>query len=336
MKNFDPGAVGQSNGNFFGFPFTVEESPLVLFSVPWDVTTSYGGGAAAGPQAILDASPQLDFYHPKTLNAWQKGIGTLPIDSDIASRSERLRPVAKRIIMALESGKTPQPEDLNAVNTGSEFLNNQVYEKAMVLLQQGKIIGMVGGDHSTPFGLIKALGKFFTSIGVLQLDAHADLRVAYEGFDHSHASIMHNVLQLNHVVRLTQVGVRDFSMQEALRAQTDSRINFYDAPTLHDRKFRGDTWDIIAQEIVNTLPQFVYISFDIDGLDPSLCPNTGTPVPGGLAFEEAVYLIEKVKATGRQIIGFDINEVSPGPHSTWDANVGARILFQLCCHTLAD
>ena len=93
--------------------------------------------------------------------------------------------------------------------------------------------------------------------------------------------------------------------------------------------FEGRTWDSICREMIQELPDKVYISFDIDGLDPKLCPNTGTPVPGGFSFQQAMYLIRKVVESGREIIGFDLCEVAPGDEGDWDANVGARVLYRL-------
>jgi agmatinase len=104
-------------------------------------------------------------------------------------------------------------------------------------------------------------------------------------------------------------------------------ITFYDED-IKDSLFHGKTWDTLCDEIIGQLPKNVYISFDIDGLDPKLCPATGTPVAGGLEFYQALHLIKKLVLAERKIIGFDLCEVSPG-HNDWDANVGARILYQL-------
>jgi agmatinase len=334
--NFDPGGVGQSNGNFFGFPFSIAHSKLVLVSVPWDVTTSYSGGASKGPEIILEASPQLDFYHPASNSAWQKGIATAPPIQNIRAESDKLRPFAKSVIAALETGDNPDADMVDRINQASSWLNQQVYDTCASHINEGRIVGLVGGDHSTPYGLIKAISEKYPGIGVLQIDAHADLREAYEGFSHSHASIMYNVLQLQGLGSLTQAGIRDYSQREAELASADPRVHLFDDRTLRTRKFCGENWRNLALEIIDTLPREVYVSFDIDGLQPSLCPNTGTPVPGGFSFEEAVYLIHLLRESGRRIVGFDVNEVSPGPHGDWDANVGARVLFELCCYTLAD
>lgn len=103
----------------------------------------------------------------------------------------------------------------------------------------------------------------------------------------------------------------------------------YLSKDIQERKFEGDTWKHIADEIVNQLPEKVYISFDVDGLDRKYCPNTGTPVQGGFETEEVLYLFKKVKESGRQLIGFDLVEIGVG-QTDWDSNVGARLLWRLC------
>jgi agmatinase len=203
-------------------------------------------------------------------------------------------------------------------------------------LDEGKLVAVLGGDHSTPLGLLDALaaryeGAEADGFGILQFDAHADLRAAYEGFEFSHASIMYNALKIKPVQRLVQVGIRDICEAEArLADESNGRVTiFYDA-YLQEERLNGTPWKKICKKIVANLPQHVYISFDIDGLDPKLCPGTGTPVPGGLEFEQACYLIKYVVKSGRRIIGFDLNEVAPGTDPDWNGGVGARLLYKLC------
>ncbi len=189
----------------------------------------------------------------------------------------------------------------------------------------------MGGEHSTPLGLIEALNERHESFGILQIDAHADLREAYEGFDQSHASIMYNVLEsCPNMKRLVQVGIRDISPSEVnLIKESEGRIRTFLDWDIKQRAFEGMSWGEQVKNIIDTLPQKVYISFDIDGLNPGLCPNTGTPVPGGFSLEEINYLFFTLMDSGREIIGFDLNEVSPGENDEWDANVGARALWNL-------
>ena len=338
--NFDPEDVGIANGNYFGFPFSEEEARLLLLSVPWDVTSSYGDGAAFGPDAIIEASTQLDFYDPVSPDEWKKGIATIPIDYSIQDRSQRLRPDARKIMEFLEEGgvapeEFPMPRRLERINTASAELNRQVYDAAAGYLANGKIVGLVGGDHSTPLGLIKAVAETFPGVGILHLDAHCDLRKAYEGFEYSHASIMYNVLtQADNISTIVQVGQRDYSQTELLTASNSTKIKLLDDYSICKRKFSGETWNSICADIVAMLPQTVYVSFDIDVLSPEFCPSTGTPVPGGLSFNEAVWLLDHIAASGRRIVGFDLCEVASSQNSKIDAVVGARTLFKLCGITL--
>lgn len=335
ITDFDPNGTGTDNGNYFGFPFTPEESRLVLVSVPWDVTASYGGGSAFAPDAIIGASTQLDFYDIHAPNMWRHGIGTAPIDYSIQERSAMLRDDALKVMRHLEKGGRPTDDSIRRrverVNSASDELNEKIYGETGKWLRDGKLVGLVGGDHSTPLGFIRAVAEHHGTIGILHVDAHHDLRVAYEGFSCSHASIMYNVLeQVVGVEKLVQVGVRDFCDSEAALAAEASRIEtFYDA-SLAENGYKGMTWAEQCAIIVSRLPHMVYISFDIDGLSPDNCPHTGTPVPGGLSFNRAMYLMNEVVRSGRRIVGFDMVEVAPGKSDEWDANVGARILYKLC------
>ena len=339
LKDFDPNGTGIDNGNYFGLPFTPERSRLVLLSVPWDVTASYGEGAAYGPDAIIGASTQLDLFDPVNPGAWKRGIGTIPIDYSIQEGSSLMREEAKKVMRHLESGKSlgdaVNAKRIDLINQRSASLNDKVYDAAHRWLEQGKIVGLVGGDHSTPFGLIYALGEQEGPISILHIDAHADLRPAYEGFVDSHASIMYNVItKAPGIEKLVQVGVRDQCDCEAELATEHDRIEQIDDYTLASNAFRGMTWDEQCDDIIGRLGTKVYVSFDIDGLSPDNSPHTGTPVPGGLSFNGAVYLLDKITRSGRRIVGFDLCEVSPAPGNEWDANVGARILYKLCNLTL--
>ncbi|HEX7678359.1 MAG TPA: agmatinase family protein, partial [Thermoanaerobaculia bacterium] len=216
------------------------------------------------------------------------------------------------------------------VNKISETVNDWVYEQTRALLIAGKMPVVLGGDHSVPFGAILAYAETHPNLGILHLDAHADLREAYEGFTWSHASIFNNVItKVGGVDRLVQVGVRDLSNAEAamIDGSQGRIVTFFDSD-LAARKEEGSTWAEIADEIVAALPRDVYLSWDVDGLDPTLCPSTGTPVPGGLSWNEAIGLLRALRRAGKRIVGLDLCEVSPG-ESEWDANVGARLLYKM-------
>jgi agmatinase len=221
-------------------------------------------------------------------------------------------------------------KNAGAVNKISESVNQWVYGQARALLDAGKMPVVLGGDHSVPFGSIQAHAETYRGMGILHLDAHADLRRAYEGFTWSHASIFYNVMtKIEEVGRLVQVGVRDLGAAEMrMIEQSSGRIVTFFDDQLAARKEKGVPFATLADEIVAHLPSEVYLSWDIDGLDPTLCPGTGTPVPGGLSWHEAIGLLRAVRRAGKRIVGLDLCEVAPG-ETEWDANVGARLLYKM-------
>ncbi len=332
MKKFNHNDFIVPNGNYFGFPYEIDESDIVLIPVPWEVTTCFRSGTSKGPESILEVSPKLDFYDFQVPQAWQTKIATHPFPVDIAEINARLRPMAKEVINNLEKGANitdkENVEKLKLINEGSDELNDWLYQLSNSYTQNGKLVGLVGGDHSVPHGFINALSDNYEDFGILQIDAHADLRQAYHGFAYSHASVMYNVSKILSVSSIIQLGLRDICDEEADYARSDTRFHVYDNSNISERRFKGIPWDFTCEEMISKLPQKVYISFDIDGLEPSNCPNTGTPVPGGLTFNEAIYLLRKIIESGKNIIGFDLCEVAPG-NDEWDAIVGAKLLYLL-------
>ena len=331
---FDPNAAATPGSGVFGLLSGAEDSAVILVPVPFDATTSYRRGTSGGPAAILEASRQVDLLDVCSGKPYEAGVFMLPVDPRIEALNLVARAAADPVIEA--SGVFPDRPDLieaaARTNAACAEMNGIVYETVATWLNRGRLVCVVGGDHSTPFGAIQAVSERHPGLGVLHIDAHADLRVAYEGFTWSHASIMHNVLgRLPGVARLVQVGIRDFCEDELdqIRADRGRVTTFFDV-WLSRQRHEGLPFARLAERIVSELPEKVYVSFDIDGLDPSLCPNTGTPVPGGLSFMDASALIEAVVASGREIVGFDLNEVAPGPDGDeWDANVGARMLYRM-------
>lgn len=343
IGKFDPDGAGNPLGSVFGLPFDEAESNLVLLPVPWEATVSYRRGTAKGPAAIRAASPQLDLFDPglATLGLgqpWQWGIHMRAEDPWVHAINERASARATPVIdVGGAIGEDPALRAaLDEVNACGAQLDDWVGRQLRGLLDDGKIVGVVGGDHSVALGSIEEHAKRWPGLGVLQIDAHADLRVAYEGFTRSHASVMGNVLErAEGISALVQVGVRDLSAAEHARSDADERVTTILEGPMRERMMAGTGFAEICREIVEALPEHVYVSFDIDGLDPSLCPNTGTPVPGGLSFMEASALLLAVVRSGRTVVGFDLVEVAPSgapgdPHHEWDGNVGARVLYRLC------
>jgi agmatinase len=348
MSSFNPNAASPKDSGIFGLPYTVEESKLLLIPVPWEPTTSYGGGASQGPRSIFEASKQIDLFDIELGHFYEQGIAMLHESPEVKRWNTAAKKAAQRVIAAagpLEDSSADIKAAIQSVNEYSLKLNDYVYQQTKRLLAQGKIVGLVGGDHSSPFGAIQAFLEKYPHMGILHVDAHADLRDSFEGFLFSHASIMHNVMTRTPLKKLVQVGIRDFCEEEYRFIQDNQEriVTFFDS-VITEQKMEEKNWAMMCDEIIQHLPQEVYVSFDIDGLDPRFCPHTGTPVPGGLDFLEALFLLKKVVRSGRKMIGFDLNEVSPGTGravfesassvrdtaAEWDANVGARLLYKLC------
>ncbi len=332
----DPNAKASAKDGIYGLPFKEKEAKVIYIPIPWDVTTSYQAGTAQGPEAILQASPQIDFFDLDYIDAYQAGLFMQKADAKIKRLGKEGRKLAAKIIDAddeqIKKSKTLK-DNLIKVNQMSDQLNDYVYKTAKKYLDNNQIPIIVGGDHSTPFGAIKAYAEKYKNFGVLHFDAHSDTRFAYMGFKHSHASIMFNVMdQIASVTKLVQVGIRDFCEQEYEYTKSNKKIDVYFDQHLQKRKLSGETFSSIAKEIVSKLPENIYISFDIDGLDPRYCPHTGTPVPGGLEYHEVLCVISEIINQKKKLVGFDLVEVAPNPknkNDEWDANVGMRLLYKM-------
>lgn len=339
----DVNGKASAKDGIYGLPFKEEDATVVYLPIPWDVTTSYQAGTSKGPQAILNASEQIDFFDLDYIDAYQAGLFMRKESAKLKRLNTDGRVLAKKIIDAddadMAKNKTLQ-KTLVKVNQICDQMNDEVYKETKSLLAKNKVAVIVGGDHSTPFGAIKAYAEQYPKLGVLHFDAHSDTRIAYMGFENSHASIMHNVMEkISGVSKLVQVGIRDFCEQEFNYTRDNKKVEVYFDQVLAKRKMNGESFQKIAKEIVSHLPEHVYISFDIDGLDPRFCPNTGTPVPGGLEYHEVVFIINELVASGKKLVGFDLVEVAPNPkdkNNEWDANVGMRLLYKMTSACLAS
>ncbi|MEO8711853.1 MAG: agmatinase family protein [Parafilimonas sp.] len=336
LSNFDINAVANRNNNIFGLPFSEDDAQVILLPVPWEVTVSCDAGTARATEHIFKASRQIDLFYADMPNGWKKGFYMLPLDKKILIKSDYLRKEAELYIDFIAHGQDINNnkfmlKSLKEINEGSEMMNNWVYEKTKALLNKDKIVGLIGGDHSISLGYFKALAEKYESFGVLQIDAHCDLRKAYEKFNYSHASIMYNALtEIPAIERLVQVGVRDYCEEEwNYICNSNYKIITYFDQQIKERLFAGDHWVHIVDEMITHLPENVYFSFDIDGLDPKLCPNTGTPVPGGFQSDEVLYLLRKIVESGKKLIGFDLVEVGVG-ETNYDAVVASRLLWKIC------
>ena len=336
IQSFDPSQPGLADATIFGLPFTAEESEIIIFPVPWEVTVSYGAGASEGPEAIFEASFQVDLQHQEFPELWKLGMYYDQAPEHWIKNSDKYKSLAQPIIEALESGEVIEnfpalQSDLDKINKICAELHAEVKERVLHWIKKGKKVVLLGGDHSTPLGYYQALATIHDNFGILHLDAHMDLRIAYEDFTYSHASIMYNALQIPQITKLVQVGIRDFCEQEVEVVQKQgNRVVVHTDMDMKADAFEGKTWQQQCDQIIAALPQKVCVSFDIDGMYSWYCPNTGTPVPGGFSFEQATYLLSKLANSGKEIIGFDLVEVAPGENDDWDGNVGARMLFHMC------
>jgi len=329
MSDFDPSAPAVKNGRYFGFPYSEEDADILILPAPWDATTSYGDGTHLGPNAVLEASTQLDFHSPYRERAWESKIGSISCDSTWHALNAEARVHAKSVIASLEAGGPAGLDSLRFVNEAGKRFHGALEKITADALKSGKKVVTLGGDHSVSLGPIRAHGTKFPQFSVLHIDAHADLRDAYCGFNDSHASIMHQVSRLPFVDALVQVGLRDLAPQELAEASENPKIHPFFDWDLKRNTARGQSWLEQCHQIIKPLGENVYLSLDVDGLDPKYCPGTGTPVPGGLELWELLFLLEETERSGRRFIGADLVEVAPS-EGEWDANVGARILFQLC------
>lgn len=334
INNFDPSQPGMADATIYGLPFDAAESEFIIMPTPWEVTVSYGSGASEGPEAIFDASFQVDLLHQEFPELWKLGIYMDEAPEAWIKNSANYKGIAQEIISAYESGEDVVANEAlqtkqNDVNAASEQFNAAVKARTTEWLQKGKKVILLGGDHSTPLGYYQALAEQHSEFGILHFDAHMDLRQAYEGFTYSHASIMYNAIQIPQLSKIVQVGIRDFSEGEVAVINNTDKVKVYTDTDLKSAQFEGKTWKQQCLEILANLPEKVHVSFDIDALYRWYCPNTGTPVPGGLSYEQATYLLSELANSGKLIVGMDLVEVAPG-EDDWDGNVGARLLFHMC------
>lgn len=331
LNDYDPNAVGMKDHNIFGLPFSSSDARLVFIPVPWDVTTSNVAGTSGGPANILQQSYQIDLFSPSAGEAWKQGMAMEEIDNALLNKNKIMRQKAVELINFLENGgkieeHANMQQHLESVNKACEEVMTDVHERSLKYLKKKQFPFLVGGDHSISTGLIHALAGT-EEFGILQIDAHADLRKDYQGFKHSHASVMRNALQTKGVKKIVQVGIRELCPEEleVINGNPNQIKTFFDYD-IHQKLFKGEQWDVLCREIVEQLPAKVYISFDVDGLEPSFCPGTGTPVPGGLSYNQALYLLESVLKSGKRIIGADLVETG---QTTTDGIVSCRLLFHI-------
>ena len=318
-----------------------EDAGVVLIGVPFDATTSYRPGTAVGPTAILEASAQVDLEDTRLGRISDRGIVMETVEPWIAELSAAVRPDAEPLIET--EGQPPGNEAARQrVDAACERVRSHLRQRVADLLAEGRTPGVVGGAHGVSLGSIEACAAHAGEIGVLQIDAHMDLRESYCGLAHSHASVMRNALMLvPGVTALAQIGIRDYCREEREFARSSEASRGKVVTTVFGEDIADAGGDPsrfldLVQRGLHALPPKIYVSFDIDALEVYLCPNTGTPVPGGLNFHQASAIIKAIIDSSKQVIGFDLVEVAPDPDPSVrsiDAVVGARLLYKLCALT---
>ena len=319
-----------------------DKARVVLIPVPWEVTASGGSGTARSAEDIRKASFQMDFFQKPPAKTVRRLIFLEKENETLLRLNRSYRRTARKIIERLNRDlplSNRQKESVGAVNQACRQMTDWLYNRAGELFSQGKIPAVAGGDHSVSEGLIRRTAeKYSGDFGLLHIDAHCDLRERYQGFDHSHASVMFNVM--NHSpapAKLLQVGVRDFCQEEYDRIQNDKRIVCYFDEDLSARLFQGEGWGAICKEIIARLPSRIHVSLDMDGLEWPCAPGTGTPVPGGLTFNQTLFLLDEIAKQGKELVSFDVVEISPGgsreaekAFGHWNGAVAGRLIYRLC------
>jgi agmatinase len=335
IDDFDPDAPAEGDG-LFGLPHTTDEAAVVVVPVGFEATASYRRGTSRAPEAILEASKQVDLHDLETGEPWRAGIAMEDEDPRVAAWNAK---ASEDALVVIAEGGTHTPElaeRAKRVDAVLEQLNRHVHDRTAAILDSGRIPAILGGDHSVPFGAIEAAAARYPGLGVLHVDAHADLREAYEGFTWSHASILYNVAtKIPAVGPIVQVGIRDLGGAEKRFSEEHPKLTTWFHPHVAWELAGGEPWQRMVNRMLAPLPKHVWVTFDVDGLDPTLCPHTGTPVPGGLMWPEALVLLRALGQSGRTIVGFDLNEVTPSDDDEWDAIVGARLLYKLAGWAIA-
>lgn len=321
-KKFNPNEPALDGSGILGLTSSVEESEIIVFQVPWAVTVSSGKGTEKGPERIMEASKQVDLGNVYFGDVWKKGIAAVQSDA-VNKHNAQIRSEAEVYIEGYLKGE-PNIELLAKINKDCEILMGGVRSRSETYISKGKKVVLVGGDHSTPLGYIRALLKKYERFGIFHIDAHLDLRDDFEGFINSHASIMRNVMKEPGIEKLVSVGIRSYCDEEIRYAESDTRVQIFFDREIQILK-REKSWYEIVKAISDSLPEKVYISIDVDGLKQQYCPKTGTPVPGGLEYQDVLDLLDYI-GKEKEIIGMDLVEVGDGE---WDGTVGAELLYQM-------
>ena len=262
---------------------TYENSRVVILPIPYEYTTSYLKGTARGPESILKASYQIELFDERLKQeTFRIGIHTLPFMT---------------------------------INSHTENFLDQIEAKVTVHLNTNKLVVILGGEHTITLGALKAVKKFFPNLGVLQIDAHADLRNSYQKDPYSHACVMRRVLKYAPVY---QIGIRSISREEYHLIHKERVF------TLFDHEISADNLEVFLAK----LPEDIYLTIDMDGFNPAVVPGVGNPEPGGLDWGIANHIMDRVSSQSR-IRAFDIVELRPIAGEVRSEVTAARLLYRL-------
>ena len=282
------------NLNFLGIDkkySSYENSEIIIYSAPLENSVSYGSGTKNGPKEILKASQYVEFYDEEMNRelCFEKGIATLPIKY--------------------------------FENTNSKKVAERIEKEVSTIIADNKFVVVLGGEHTVTLGSILAHHQAYKDLSILQFDAHSDLRESYKGSIYSHASVMYRVYEFNK--NIVQVGIRAQCKEEGDLIKKDKIKTFY------ARDIRqAESPKIWHNDVLKSLSKNVYITFDIDGFDPSVVPATGTPEPGGLFWDETLNLI-KLVGKNSNIVGFDLVELAPSKSHTASNFIAAKLVYKM-------
>jgi len=292
------------HNNFLGIPSEfsdLDKSEFVILPVPYEQTTTYQVGTKHGPQAIIHASQEVETFDEElNLETYKTGICTLnPVEISTA---------------------------------GPERMLEKVYQAIKELIDREKKVIMLGGEHTISIGAVKAFKEKYPNLSVLQMDAHADLRDSYQENKFSHACVMRRIGELSHFVSL---GIRNFSVEEHEFIQRN-KIDVFLAQDVRncDRWYEPDGSCRWKEEIINKLGSDVYLTFDLDVLDPSIMPSVGTPEPGGLLWYETLDFLKQL-VYHKNLVGFDVVELCPIPGLVAPDFLAAKLIYKIIGHMVS-
>ena len=289
-------ALGTAS-NFLALPIassSLKKSSIVVLPAPYEHTVSFGGGTRYGPRELIAASHYVEFYDEELDRelCHEIGIATLP-------PVKFGRRIHQHAIALLRKDVTD-------------------------LLDLGKFVATIGGEHTISLAPIAAHLEKYPDLSILQFDAHSDLRESYQGSKFSHACIMSRVAEILDPRRIVQVGIRAQCIEES-RFIREKGINTFYAHQIRNNADRLDEW---KRRVVDALTEHVYITFDVDGLDPSIMPSTGTPEPNGLFWAETMQVLRMV-ADRKSIVGFDVVELAPAKGVAHPNLTAAKLMYKL-------